>query len=89
MKINTVYRKIDELVNTIICGNKTSLTEEAYENMLKSLRSKDFLRYTNDLYPDFRIINFIYRKVDKVKALAEMIQGVTEEEIKEKYDIRV
>jgi len=88
MKINTVYRKIDELVNTTICGNKTSLTtDKTYINMLKSLSSKDFLQYTSDLYPDFRIINFAYKKADKVKLLVEMIQGATEKEIKEKYDI--
>jgi hypothetical protein len=84
----TKYEKINTLIETRINGN--SITKiDTYANMVKSLTSKDILNYCVENYPDFSFVHRIYKKADKISALADLITGSDIDDVRINYNVEV
>jgi hypothetical protein len=66
--------KIEELVNTRINGNSIK-GNKTYENMIKSLRTQDFNDYAWNIGPEAKPVMYIYKKIDKVEFLRNLVEG--------------
>ena len=66
----TPFEKIETLIETRINGNSIKGCK-TYENMIKSLRTKDFTLYDSnfDGYPTM----YIYKKIDKIEKYVQII----------------
>jgi len=65
------FEKIETLIETRINGNSIK-GNSTYENMIKSLKSTDFMAYDNMFYSDNPTMN-IYKKVDKIEKYIRLI----------------
>lgn len=62
--------KIQELIETVICGNKIK-GNTTYENMLKSISSKDLNSYAYMYHEDINSdVFWAYKKIDKIQIMA-------------------
>ncbi len=64
----TASEKIQTLVETRINGNSIK-GNSTYENMIKSLRTRDFNEY--EALNEINVTLWIYKKIDKIEALKE------------------
>jgi len=68
----TPFEKIEALIETRINGNSIK-GNKTYENMIKSLRTKDFRAYESNFEGLDTL--WIYKKVDKIEKYREIIEA--------------
>ena len=71
----TPFEKIEALIETRINGNSIK-GNKTYENMIKSLRTKDFRAYESN-FSELEGLDtlWIYKKVDKIEKYREIIEA--------------
>jgi hypothetical protein len=84
----TKYEKINTLIETRINGNNIT-KNNTYVNMVNSLRSKDILNFCMENYPEFSFVYRIYKKADKISALADLISGSDIDEVRINYNVEI
>ena len=68
----TAFDKIEALIETRINGNSIK-GNKTYENMIKSLKSSDFMAYDSNFGGNPTM--YIYKKIDKIEFYRDLIEA--------------